>query len=81
MLEEKGSDINLIEIYVKLIGEGTMVFRPTHGELIGEGLFRLLPTEDYDPEDEAWEFLPGSVVRGEMRRLDGGEVIIAVSSS
>ena len=79
MSEEKDLSINPIEIYVKLIGEGTLVFRPTIGEPIGEGQFRLLPTEDYDPEDETWEFLPGSVVRGEKRRLDGDDVIVAVS--
>jgi hypothetical protein len=32
----------------------------------------LLPTDNYDPNDEHWEFIPGSIVRAkEVRNLDG----------
>lgn len=51
------------EIYIRLLEEGTDVFRPTQGEEISEGIYRVLPTVNYDPEDEVWEFLPGTIVR------------------
>jgi hypothetical protein len=49
-------------IYIPLLGEGTPVVRPTQGEIVNENLFRVLPTENYDPEDEQWMFLPGTLV-------------------
>jgi hypothetical protein len=34
--------------------------------------FKLLPTGNYDPNDEHWEFVPGSIVRAkEVRNVDG----------
>jgi hypothetical protein len=35
--------------------------------------------EGYDPDDEDWEFKPGSTVRVEPRSLSEGEVLAAVS--
>lgn len=64
-------------IYVRLLDEGTDVFRPTQGESVREGVYRLLPTQDYDPEDERWEFLPGQVVKCELVSLHGGERLVA----
>ena len=32
---------------------------------------------NYNPEDEDWEFKPGSVVRIELRQLPGGEAYVA----
>lgn len=52
-----------IEVYVVLLEEGTDTIRGTQAIDLGNGLFKLLPTPWYDPEDEIWEFLPGSVVR------------------
>lgn len=80
MSEEKGSSIEKVVIYVRLMGEGTTVFRPTQGVPFGEGHYKLLPSDDYDPDDEIWEFLPGSVVSVEMQRLDGGVVMVAVGA-
>ncbi len=80
MSAEKGLNIEPIVIYVRLIGEGTTVFRPTQGVPLGEGHYKLLPANDYDPDDETWEFLPGSVVCGEMRQLDGDVVMVAVGA-
>lgn len=56
-------------VYIQLLEEGSVCYRPTQGEEIGEGLYRVLPTENYDPELEVWEFPPGSIVRCEMRTL------------
>jgi hypothetical protein len=40
----------------------------------------LLTPDDYDPEDENWEFKPGSVVRVERRKLEGREAYVAISA-
>ncbi len=68
-------------VYVQLLEEGTLVWRPTKAENLGEGRYRLLPTDNYDPEDETWQFLPGSVVVCEMRRLSGGDCLVALRSA
>lgn len=65
-------------IYIRLLDEGTEVFRPTTAEALGQRLFKVLPTPHYNPEDEKWEFVPGSVVECEKRTLDGEEVLVAV---
>ena len=64
-------------VYVQLIDEGTFVLRPVPAESIGNARFRLLPTVDYDPEDEVWEFPPGSIVECEVERHSGREVLVA----
>jgi len=66
-------------IYIRLIDEGTEVFRPTEAEELANGLFKLLPSPDYDPDDEQWEFGPGSIVRGVIRKLEGEAVLVAVN--
>lgn len=65
-------------IYIRLLDEGTEVFRPTEAKVLAGNRFKVLPTPDYDPDDERWEFLPGSVVCSEKRKLGGDEVLIAV---
>jgi hypothetical protein len=65
-------------IYIRLLDEGTDVLRPTQAEELANGLFKLMPTPEYDPDDEKWEFIPGSVVRGVIRKLEDQAVLIAV---
>lgn len=67
-------------VFVRLIGEGTLVYRPAPAARLGSSTFRLIPTPNYDPEDEEWEFEPGSVVRCERRVLEGQEVLVAISA-
>jgi hypothetical protein len=69
---------NKVKIYVRLIGEGTEVSRPTEALDLGNGLLELLPTPDDDTEDETWEFRPGTVVRCEKRQGNSGEYLLAV---
>lgn len=57
------NDVGLVPIYVRLLDEGTECSRPTQAERVGNDLFKLLPTLDYNSEDEHWEFPPGSIVR------------------
>lgn len=65
------------EVYVRLRGEGTLVFRPAPAEFLEDETARLLVPPNYNPEDEEWEFKPGSVVRIELRQLSGGEAYVA----
>ena len=66
-----------IAVYVQLLNEGTSTYRPTTAELLPDGRYRLLPTPNYDPEDEGREFLPGSIVRVVQERFAAGEVMVA----
>jgi len=66
-------------VYVQLLGEGTVVYRPAPAEPLGARVVRLLIPEGYDPDDENWEFKPGTTVRVEPRSLSEGEVLAAVS--
>jgi hypothetical protein len=43
------------------------------------GKARLLAPPGYDPEDEDWEFKPGSVVRVERHQLEGAQEYVAVA--
>ena len=72
------SDSNRVKLFIYLLEEGTDVWRPTQAVAIGDGLFKILPTPEYEPEDEVWEFPPGSIVRCETRQNDTGEYIVAV---
>jgi hypothetical protein len=70
---------NLAVVYVDLPEEETPTMRPTNAEVLGDNRYRLLPTERYDPEDETWEFLPGSIVACERVKTDDGKwVLLAV---
>lgn len=64
-------------IYIQLLDEGTRVSRPTQGVLLGKNLYRVLPTSDYDPNNERWEFLPGSVVRCRVENWSSGDILVA----
>jgi hypothetical protein len=39
----------------------------------------LLPTDNYNPDDEHWEFLPGTIVRAKEVRNADGSYLIAVA--
>lgn len=70
---------NKVTIYIRLLDEGVPVARPTYGEMIEDNIFRILPTENYNPDDETWEFPPGTVVRCERKiSPDGKEALLAV---
>jgi len=67
-------------IYVSLLNEGTYVLRPTLGICLQEDIYKLLPSQHYDPEDEEWEFPPDTVVRTE-KIVKGGETIIVAKEA
>ena len=68
-----------VEIHIRLLHEGTECSRPTQALDLGNGLFKVLPTASYDPQDEVWEFPPDSIVRSEVRRSNGNEVRVAIA--
>ncbi len=68
-----------VEIHIRLLDEGTECSRPTQALDLGNGLFQVLPTSNYDPTDEVWEFPPDSIVRSTIRRSEGKEFLLAVA--
>ena len=64
-------------VYVRLVGEGTNVYRPVPASPAGKDSARLITPDD--PDDEDWEFKPGTLVRLESTYLDGQVVRVAVS--
>ncbi|HWE40739.1 MAG TPA: hypothetical protein VG406_29635 [Isosphaeraceae bacterium] len=77
MSAEMGSSTEVIEVFIPLRNEGTDVLRPTRGLVLGSNEVEVLPTPDYDPADEEWEYPPGTRVRCTRERKDGREVLVA----
>jgi hypothetical protein len=77
MSVETGSSTSAIEIYIPLLNEGTDVLRPTQGLVLGSDEVQVLPTPDYDPTDEEWEFPPGTKVKCAREIRSGGEILVA----
>ena len=65
-------------VYVRILDEGTDVWRPVQAKLI-RGRMYVLST-DLCPEGERWEFAPGSQVRVKRQKLSGHEVLVAASA-
>jgi len=68
-------------VFVRLLDEGTSVYRPTRAARISDQVYRLEASPNYDPEDETWEFPPGSTVRCERKRINDDIVLVAVAMS
>lgn len=83
MLAAKDSNIDTIEatVYVRLLDEGTDVYRPTRARHVTGNLFQLAADDSYDERLETREFLPGAIVCTEQRILEGERLVVAVSSA
>ena len=69
-----------VVVYVRLLDEGTDVWRPVHATALPDGTFRLLEPDGYDPNAETWEFPPSTKVRCVTRKFtDGDEGLVAVA--
>jgi hypothetical protein len=68
-------------IYIPLLNEGTWVCRPTRGLRIGDLVYKVLPTENYDESDEEWEFPPGTTVECVAQTRDGEQILIAARTA
>ena len=67
-------------VYVRLLDEGTDVWRPVRATVLPDGTFRLLEPDGYDPNAETWEFPPSTKVRCVTRKFtDGDEGLVAVA--
>ena len=73
------TDSNIKTVYIPLVNEGTDVLRPTQAVLIGNAVYRILPTPNYDPLDETWTFPPGSLVHCDTETRNGKELLVAKS--
>ena len=65
-------------IYVKLLDEGTDVYRPVMARKIAENIYKLEGLNIYDPDDENWEFAPESYVEVTEKSVNNEKVLIAV---
>ena len=77
MSVEMGSSTGKVEIFVPLLDEGTDVLRPTLGLILGSNELQLLPTPDYNPSVEKWQFPPGTKVRCVKEMKAGRELLVA----
>ena len=68
----------IVLVYMRLLNEGTEVYRPVHAQRLEGERVQILAPEEYDPDDEEWEFKPGTVVRIDQRELEGELVSVAV---
>jgi hypothetical protein len=69
-----------VVVYVRLLDEGTDVWRPVRATALPDGTFRLLEPDGYDSNAERWEFPPMTKVRCVTRKFtDGDEGLVAVA--
>jgi hypothetical protein len=79
MSADQGSNTETT-VYVRLLDEGTDVWRPVQARQLPDGTFMLNEPEHYDPEAEAWEFPPHTRVRCASKRFsDGEQGLVAVA--
>lgn len=72
------TDADLQTIYIELLEEGSVCYRPTKAIKLDEGLFIVMPTPDYGSVDEVWLFEPGTVVRCGWETHYEGSVLSSV---
>lgn len=65
-------------IYVRLLDEGTAVWRPVEAERLGDDALCIVPNQPKDDDAEQWEFSPGDIVRCQLEELSGERVLVAV---
>ena len=66
---------NRVYVYVPLRDEGTPTVRRTEAVLVGNNTYKIFETPDYDPENENWEFKPGSTVLCFLQHDEGVEIM------
>ena len=64
-------------IYIKILNEGTLVYRPVLSEQIENDLYKVGGESFYNSDLEEWEFMPGSIVKVAENLLVGEMVLIA----
>jgi hypothetical protein len=66
------------KIYIQLLNEGTKVYRPVSAFEIGNNVYEVQDREIYNPDDEVWEFIPGTFVIVEEQNHDGEIILVAI---
>ncbi len=77
--ESKTLDMNSkleVTIYVALLNEGTLVWRPVQALVLENGIYQIISNRD---KDEDWEFETGNKVRCETKPLEGKNQLVAIS--
>jgi hypothetical protein len=64
------------KIFMPLLDEGVDVWRPVRAQPVSGDVYRIIG-EAPDPEDEQWQFLPGTLVRCREQMLSGGACLVA----
>lgn len=75
----RGGRVSVVTtIYMQLLDEGTDVWRPVEATQVADENYRI---EGEVPEEEVWEFAPGSAVRCEWKTFsEGKQGLTAVSA-
>ena len=73
------SSTEIATVFVRLLDEGTDVWRPVKARRLGETTYQI--ADEPAPEDEAWAFQPGDIVVVEHRQDAASETgpLIAVA--
>jgi len=81
MSAAKDTNIDVV-VYVRLLDEGTDVWRPVHATALPDGTFELADADGYDPDAETWEFPPHARVRCVPRKFaDGDNALVAIAQA
>jgi len=67
-------------VYIRLLDEGVKAYRPASALHVTSNIYVIDDVDTYDPEDEKWEFLPGTRVVVEERVLEGETVLVAIAN-
>lgn len=62
------------KIYIEILDEGSSCFREVPATKLSANTYLVHGEDLHDPDDEEWEFLPGTIVRVEekiLRNADG----------
>jgi len=65
--------MQICEIYISLLKEGTTVWRPVKAKKLEENKYEIIGIDNYNPDDEEWQFLPGDIVKCETRKFTEGK--------
>ena len=73
----EATDSNIRTIYIPLLNEGVDVWRPAPAISLGNDIFQVLKTADYDVAGEDWQFPPGTSVRCAIEVKEGEKILVA----
>ena len=64
------------EVFMPLLDEGTDVWRPVRAQHVADDVYRIIGDAP-DPDDEVWQFVPGTLVRCREQKLSRGVCLVA----